>query len=331
MKHLARHGGGHRRARDPGPRGRARDAAPRLERELARHARPAWRTGSCRRPASPLDTHRASAACAARAWSAHADRRAAPARRVLAAARASAPRAAPTPCSAWAATSASRAAGWRGCTASRSLLVNADAALLLSNQRAAAGRATASPSASTATRRASTARTRSSPATRCAPRSRRWPTPAERFAGRGGALRLLVVGGSLGAQVLNEMRAAGARAASTAQQRPQVTHQTGEAGTRRGARRLRRRAGAERRGAALHRRHGRAPRRLRPDRLPRRRDHGQRAVRRRRRRACWCRSIVSTTSHQRDNAAWMAARGAAIHLPQAELSPRTARRPARAA
>ena len=30
--------------------------------------------------------------------------------------------------------------------------------------------------------------------------------------------------------------------------------------------------------------------------------------------------IVSTTAHQRDNAAWMAAQGAAIHLPQAELS-----------
>ena len=32
--------------------------------------------------------------------------------------------------------------------------------------------------------------------------------------------------------------------------------------------------------------------------------------------------IVSTTSHQRDNAEWMAGQGAAIHLPQAELSPR---------
>jgi UDP-N-acetylglucosamine--N-acetylmuramyl-(pentapeptide) pyrophosphoryl-undecaprenol N-acetylglucosamine transferase len=30
--------------------------------------------------------------------------------------------------------------------------------------------------------------------------------------------------------------------------------------------------------------------------------------------------IVSTTSHQRDNAAWMAGHGAAVHLPQAELS-----------
>jgi len=29
--------------------------------------------------------------------------------------------------------------------------------------------------------------------------------------------------------------------------------------------------------------------------------------------------VVSTTSHQRDNAAWMAGQGAAIHLPQAQL------------
>jgi UDP-N-acetylglucosamine--N-acetylmuramyl-(pentapeptide) pyrophosphoryl-undecaprenol N-acetylglucosamine transferase len=31
--------------------------------------------------------------------------------------------------------------------------------------------------------------------------------------------------------------------------------------------------------------------------------------------------IVSTTSHQRDNALWMASHGAALHLPQAELQP----------
>jgi UDP-N-acetylglucosamine--N-acetylmuramyl-(pentapeptide) pyrophosphoryl-undecaprenol N-acetylglucosamine transferase len=33
--------------------------------------------------------------------------------------------------------------------------------------------------------------------------------------------------------------------------------------------------------------------------------------------------VVSTTSHQRDNAAWMAAQGAALHLPQTELTART--------
>ena len=30
--------------------------------------------------------------------------------------------------------------------------------------------------------------------------------------------------------------------------------------------------------------------------------------------------VVSTTAHQRDNAAWMAGHGAALHLPQGELS-----------
>jgi UDP-N-acetylglucosamine--N-acetylmuramyl-(pentapeptide) pyrophosphoryl-undecaprenol N-acetylglucosamine transferase len=33
--------------------------------------------------------------------------------------------------------------------------------------------------------------------------------------------------------------------------------------------------------------------------------------------------VVSTTSHQRDNAEWLARHGAGIHLPQAELTPRT--------
>jgi UDP-N-acetylglucosamine--N-acetylmuramyl-(pentapeptide) pyrophosphoryl-undecaprenol N-acetylglucosamine transferase len=31
--------------------------------------------------------------------------------------------------------------------------------------------------------------------------------------------------------------------------------------------------------------------------------------------------VVSTTSHQRDNAEWMGRHGAAIHLPQGELTP----------
>jgi UDP-N-acetylglucosamine--N-acetylmuramyl-(pentapeptide) pyrophosphoryl-undecaprenol N-acetylglucosamine transferase len=51
--------------------------------------------------------------------------------------------------------------------------------------------------------------------------------PAARFAGRSGPLRLLVVGGSLGAQALNEVipRALGLMAD---QERPSVTHQAGE-------------------------------------------------------------------------------------------------------
>jgi UDP-N-acetylglucosamine--N-acetylmuramyl-(pentapeptide) pyrophosphoryl-undecaprenol N-acetylglucosamine transferase len=32
--------------------------------------------------------------------------------------------------------------------------------------------------------------------------------------------------------------------------------------------------------------------------------------------------VISTTSHQRDNAQWMAGHGAAVYLPQSEMSPR---------
>jgi UDP-N-acetylglucosamine--N-acetylmuramyl-(pentapeptide) pyrophosphoryl-undecaprenol N-acetylglucosamine transferase len=53
------------------------------------------------------------------------------------------------------------------------------------------------------------------------------PPPAARFADRSGPLRLLVVGGSLGAAAINEALPA-ALAAIPAEQRPQVVHQTGE-------------------------------------------------------------------------------------------------------
>jgi UDP-N-acetylglucosamine--N-acetylmuramyl-(pentapeptide) pyrophosphoryl-undecaprenol N-acetylglucosamine transferase len=52
------------------------------------------------------------------------------------------------------------------------------------------------------------------------------PPPDARFAGREGPLRLLVVGGSLGAQALNE-RVPAALAALPARSRPQVVHQAG--------------------------------------------------------------------------------------------------------
>ena len=52
------------------------------------------------------------------------------------------------------------------------------------------------------------------------------PAPAERFAGREGRLKILVVGGSLGAQVLNETVPA-ALAALPAEIRPDVRHQSG--------------------------------------------------------------------------------------------------------
>ena len=103
------------------------------------------------------------------------------------------------------------------------------------------------------------------------------------------AAALLVVGGSLGARVLNEtlpqalalLDAAAAAAASPTRPAPLQL--------RRGAARPTPRAGVDGRGAALHRRHGRAPGDLRPDGLPRRRGHGERAVRRPASPACWCR------------------------------------------
>ncbi|WP_374324455.1 undecaprenyldiphospho-muramoylpentapeptide beta-N-acetylglucosaminyltransferase [Azonexus sp.] len=51
--------------------------------------------------------------------------------------------------------------------------------------------------------------------------------PVERFAGRDGALRLLVIGGSLGAQALNETVPQGL-SQLTAEQQPQIVHQAGE-------------------------------------------------------------------------------------------------------
>ena len=53
------------------------------------------------------------------------------------------------------------------------------------------------------------------------------PPPEQRFAGREGALRVLVVGGSLGAQALNEI-VPKALAQLPATSRPQVVHQAGE-------------------------------------------------------------------------------------------------------
>ncbi len=54
----------------------------------------------------------------------------------------------------------------------------------------------------------------------------RQPDPATRFAGRSGPLKLLVVGGSLGAKALNEL-VPQALALIPAAERPQVTHQSG--------------------------------------------------------------------------------------------------------
>jgi UDP-N-acetylglucosamine--N-acetylmuramyl-(pentapeptide) pyrophosphoryl-undecaprenol N-acetylglucosamine transferase len=142
--------------------------------------------------------------------------------------------------------------------------------------------------------------------------------PAQRYAGRCGPLRVLVVGGSLGAQVLNRVLPLALRLVPRAQ-RPHVTHQTG--------------AGQFDAVLAAYAEAG-----IQADVLPFIDDMAERLA------ACdvmVCRAgaitvselcaagvpailvplIVSTTSHQRDNAAWMAAAGAAWHLPQLELTP----------
>ena len=145
------------------------------------------------------------------------------------------------------------------------------------------------------------------------------PAPAERFAARSGSLRLLVVGGSLGAKVLNETLPQ-ALALIEATRRPQVTHQTGAAHH-----------------ATVVAAYAAAG--VEAEILPFIDDMAARLA------GCdliVCRAgavtvselcaagvaavlvplVISTTSHQRDNAAWLASHGAGVHLPQTELSPR---------
>jgi UDP-N-acetylglucosamine--N-acetylmuramyl-(pentapeptide) pyrophosphoryl-undecaprenol N-acetylglucosamine transferase len=144
--------------------------------------------------------------------------------------------------------------------------------------------------------------------------------PAERYAGRSGRLRLLVVGGSLGAKVLNDTLPQ-ALALLAPDQRPLVVHQTGA--LQRDAVREAYAAAGVHEGVEV---------------LAFIDDMAERLA------ACdviVCRAgavtvselcaggvagvlvplIVSTTAHQRDNALFMAQHGGAIHLPQAELTP----------
>ncbi len=143
---------------------------------------------------------------------------------------------------------------------------------------------------------------------------RRW-----RWARGIGRERVLVVGGSLGARALNEA-VPQALALIDIGARPQVTHQTGSANLDAV------RAGYERAGVEA-------------ELLPFIDDMAQRLA------DCdviVCRAgavtvselcaagvaavlvplVVSTTSHQRDNAQWLAGQGAGLHLPQSELSPK---------
>jgi UDP-N-acetylglucosamine--N-acetylmuramyl-(pentapeptide) pyrophosphoryl-undecaprenol N-acetylglucosamine transferase len=142
--------------------------------------------------------------------------------------------------------------------------------------------------------------------------------PTERFAGRAGPLRVLVVGGSLGARVLNQTLPL-ALALIDPERRPLVTHQTGTAHLA-SVTAAYEQAGVQAELLAF------------VDDMPARLAACDVIV---------CRAgaitmselcaagvasvlvplIVSTTSHQRDNAQWLASHQAAIHLPQAELTP----------
>jgi UDP-N-acetylglucosamine--N-acetylmuramyl-(pentapeptide) pyrophosphoryl-undecaprenol N-acetylglucosamine transferase len=146
------------------------------------------------------------------------------------------------------------------------------------------------------------------------------PAPAERYAGRSGPLSLLVVGGSLGARVLNETLPQ-ALALIEPAHRPRVVHQTG-ATHRDAVREAYTKAGVADGVEVLAFIDDMAARLAACD-------------------VVVCRAgavtvselcaagvpavlvplIVSTTSHQRDNAQFMAQHGAALHLPQTELTP----------
>ena len=157
------------------------------------------------------------------------------------------------------------------------------------------------------------------------------PAPAERYAGRSGPLRLLVVGGSLGARVLNDCLPQ-ALARLEAHERPRVVHQTGEAAHAEVV------AAYARLGLATGAEGGADGSLPRIDVVPFIDDMAAQLA------ACdliVCRAgavtvselcaagvasvlvplVLSTTSHQRDNALHVAGHGAALHLPQAELKP----------
>ncbi len=142
-------------------------------------------------------------------------------------------------------------------------------------------------------------------------------SPEQRFAGRAGPVRLLVVGGSLGARVLNEA-VPSALALVPAERRPRVLHQCG-VGNEEGVRRAYAEASVDAEVVPFI------------DDMARRYAEADVVV---------CRAgaitvtelavagvasvlvplVVSTTQHQRTNAEFLAAHGAAVHLPQVELT-----------
>jgi UDP-N-acetylglucosamine--N-acetylmuramyl-(pentapeptide) pyrophosphoryl-undecaprenol N-acetylglucosamine transferase len=143
-------------------------------------------------------------------------------------------------------------------------------------------------------------------------------SPEQRFANRGGSLQLLVIGGSLGAQALNEILPK-ALALIPAGLRPMVIHQAGERHT-------------EKLQDSYHAAGIEAE--VKPFIEDMASAYAQADI-------VVCRAgaitvselavagvpsilvplVVSTTSHQRDNAQWMESHGGAIHLPQSSLTP----------
>ncbi len=142
--------------------------------------------------------------------------------------------------------------------------------------------------------------------------------PTQRLAGRSGPLRLLVVGGSLGAMVLNDLLPA-ALALMPDLRRPLVMHQTGAAQLE-GVRAAYRHVGIAAELLAFI--DDMAERLADCDLIVCR--AGAATV------SELCAAgvpallvplVVSTTAHQRDNAEFMARQGAALHLPQRQLTP----------
>ena len=144
------------------------------------------------------------------------------------------------------------------------------------------------------------------------------PAPGQRFANRGGVLNILVVGGSLGAKVLNDAVPA-ALALIPEGQRPSVTHQSGKKNID-ALRAAYAQAGVQANVVDFI------------DDMAAEYANADLVI---------CRAgaitvseltaagvasvlvpfVASTTSHQRDNAIWMDKQKAAVYLPQGELNP----------
>lgn len=144
------------------------------------------------------------------------------------------------------------------------------------------------------------------------------PPPEQRYGKREGPLRILAVGGSLGARALNEVLPA-ALDLLAPDVRPLVTHQTGRANLE-SVRTSYANLGVQAEILAFI------------EDMPKRLAEADLVI---------CRAgaitvselaaagvasvlvplVVSTTSHQRDNAEYMAREGAAVHLPQSSLTP----------